>query len=117
MSVVASPDYLARHGTPAHPDDLTRLKGIGWTFCRTIGGWPVREGQRLVEVSAPPVGRASDGDAARLLALGGAGIARLAIFHIGPDIEAGRLISILDELNPGDREDIDRKSTRLNSSH
>src|SRR3546814_7203403 len=66
MAVVASPDYLARHGTPAHPDDLTRHKGIGWTFFRTIGGWPFREGQRLVEVSAPPVVRASVGDAARL---------------------------------------------------
>jgi DNA-binding transcriptional LysR family regulator len=106
MAVVASPDYLARHGTPQRPDDLVHHKGIGWTFFRTIGGWPFRSGQGTEAVSAPPIARASDGEAARLLTLGGIGIARLALFHIGPDIEAGRLVPVLEEFNPGDREDI-----------
>lgn len=30
----------------------------------------------------------------------------MALFHIGPDIEAGRLVPVLQNLNPGDREDI-----------
>lgn len=30
----------------------------------------------------------------------------LTLFHIGPDIEAGRLVPVLQNLNPGDREDI-----------
>ena len=38
--------------------------------------------------------------------LGGAGLARLALSHVGPDIEAGRLVLVLKDLNPGDREDI-----------
>jgi DNA-binding transcriptional LysR family regulator len=57
-------------------------------------------------VSPPPVARISDGEAARQLALGGVGLARLALFHIGPDIEAGRLVPLLEAFNPGDREDI-----------
>src|ERR1700688_4817591 len=40
MSVVATPEYLARSGIPANPGDLARHKGIGWTFFRTIGGAP-----------------------------------------------------------------------------
>jgi DNA-binding transcriptional LysR family regulator len=40
------------------------------------------------------------------LVLGGVGLARLSQFHIGPDIEAGRLVPVLEEFNPGDREDI-----------
>ncbi len=106
MAIVASPEYIAGHGVPNTLDDLARHKGIGWTFFRTIGGWPFRTGAATEQVSPPPVARASDGEAARLLALGGAGLARLALFHIGADIEAGRLVPVLEEFNPGDREDI-----------
>jgi DNA-binding transcriptional LysR family regulator len=106
MAVVATPEYLARSGIPVHPGDLAGHKGIGWTFARSIGGWPFRHDKTTVEMSAPPVARASDGEAARALALGGVGLARLALFHIRPDIEAGRLIPVLQDLNPGDCEDI-----------
>jgi DNA-binding transcriptional LysR family regulator len=106
MSVVASPEYLARSGTPAKPDDLAMHKGVGWTFFRTIGGWPFLNGKATVEISPPPAARASDGEAARALTLGGVGLGRLALFHIGPDIEAGRLIPVLEDFNPGDCEDI-----------
>ena len=106
MAVVGSPEYLAKSGTPTKPDDLATHKGVGWTFFRTIGGWPFLHGKATVEISPPPVARASDGEAARALALGGVGLARLALFHIGPDIEAGRLIPVLQDLNPGDCEDV-----------
>jgi DNA-binding transcriptional LysR family regulator len=120
MSVVASPEYLARRGTPAVPADLARHRGIGWTFSRTISGWPFRTGANasagadigpgaesaILLIAAPPVVRASDGEAARQLALGGAGIARLSRFHVGADVSAGRLVAVLEDFNPGDREDI-----------
>jgi DNA-binding transcriptional LysR family regulator len=106
MVIVGSPDYLARRGVPRSPDDLTQHQGIGWTFNRSIGGWPFRRGQGVVEAAPRPAARASDGEAARSLTLGGVGLARLALFHIGPDVEAGRLVPVLESLNPGDREDI-----------
>jgi DNA-binding transcriptional LysR family regulator len=106
MVVVASPAYLARHGTPSSPEDLAGHRSIGWTFVRTIGGWPFRTGKGIETVLPPPAARASDGEAVRQLALGGVGLARLALFHIGPDIEAGTLVPVLEDLNPGDREDI-----------
>lgn len=106
MAVVASPDYLARHGVPSEPPDLTRHRGIGWTFPRTMGTWPFRARDRITKTLPPASVRASDGEASRLLALGGAGLARLALFHVGPDIEAGRLVPVLEDYNPGDREDI-----------
>jgi DNA-binding transcriptional LysR family regulator len=105
-AVVAAPSYIARHGVPDTPNDLARHKGVGWTFFRMIGGWPFRSGEATESASPPPAARASDGEAARLLALGGVGLARLALFHIAPDIEAGRLVPLLEELNPGDCEDI-----------
>lgn len=106
MAIVASPTYLDRHGVPTTPGDLARHKSVGWTFTRTVSGWPLRTGDRTEATSPPPAARASDGEAARLLAIGGIGLARLALFHIGPDIEAGRLVPVLEDYNPGDREDI-----------
>jgi DNA-binding transcriptional LysR family regulator len=106
MVVVASPAYLARYGRPSSPEDLAGHRGIGWTFFRTIGGWPFHTGKGVETVLPPPAARASDGEAMRRLALGGVGLARLALFHIGPDIEAGTLVPVLENLNPGDREDI-----------
>jgi DNA-binding transcriptional LysR family regulator len=38
--------------------------------------------------------------------MGGAGIARLSRFHVGADIAAGQLVPLLEDFNPGDREDI-----------
>ena len=106
MAVVAAPTYLARFGMPASPTELLKHRGIGWTFPRSIRGWPFHRGERIEEALPRPIARASDGEAARRLALGGVGLARLALFHIGPDIEAGRLVPVLQGLNPGDREDI-----------
>ncbi len=106
MLVVAAPEYLARHGAPSRPTELAQHRGIGWTFSRTIGGWPFRDATGTVINSAPYVVRASDGEVARQLALGGAGIARLSRFHVGPDIAGGQLVPLLEDFNPGDREDI-----------
>jgi DNA-binding transcriptional LysR family regulator len=106
MVVVGAPDYLARWGAPRMPAELAGHRRIGWTFSRLIGDWPFQTEGGLQRISPPAVVRASDGEAARLLALGGAGLARLARFHVDPDIQAGRLVPVLEMLNPGDREDV-----------
>ncbi|GLR80285.1 LysR family transcriptional regulator [Azospirillum oryzae] len=106
MVVVASPAYLEQHGTPRHPGDLARHKGIGWTFPRTIGGWPLRNGDGIEEHMPPVIARASDGEAARLLALGGVGLARLARFQVDADIGSGALMPVLEDVHPGGSEDI-----------
>ncbi|GAA0641490.1 LysR family transcriptional regulator [Brevundimonas lenta] len=106
MTVVASPDYLARRGTPETLDDLAAHDLIGFNFSRSLDGWPfvTAEGQRITR---PVTGRATagDGETARGLALAGQGLARLSLFHIGPDLEAGRLVQVLEAFNPGDIEE------------
>lgn len=106
MAIVASPHYLARLKTPRSPSDLDAHRSIGWTFPRINEGWPFRNGKKIDRLLLPSVTRASDGEAARLLALGGVGLARLALFHIASDIETGRLVPVLEDYNPGDCEDI-----------
>lgn len=107
MIVVASPDYLERHGEPRTPADLTAHNRLGFGFARHIDGWPFLDGTEGITV-IPPLGNTllSDGEAMRQLVLAGHGIGRLAAFHVGPDIEAGRLVPVLETYNPGDAEPV-----------
>lgn len=105
MIIVASPDYLARRGTPETPAGLARHNQLGFCFTRHIEGWPFVDGQGG-STTLPLAGNAlvSDGEALRQLVLSGLGLARLSSFHITRDIEAGRLVPVLERYNPGDIE-------------
>ena len=106
MVIVGAPAYLKRHGTPATPDELLSHNRLGANYARAQAGWPLRhEGHDVV---APVTGnaQASDGEALRRLALAGLGLARLAAFQVSEDIAAGRLLPVLEDCNPGDKEEI-----------
>ena len=107
MVVIAAPSYLKQHGTPQTPADLSKHNMLGFCFAKQIDGWPFRDSMG-VNVSVPPVGNAlvSDGEAMQRLAIAGAGLARLARFHVDADIKAGRLTPVLEDFNPGDLEPI-----------
>ncbi len=105
MIIVGAPGYLARYGTPSTPEDLARHNCLGANYARAQPGWPLRYAGE--DISAPIIGnaQASDGEALRRLALSGLGLARLAVFQVKEDIAAGRLLPVLEDLNPGDREE------------
>jgi DNA-binding transcriptional LysR family regulator len=106
MAVVAAPDYIARHGVPRRVADLERHNRIGFNFARRFEEWPFLSGGGVATVPASGNIQVGDGETARRLALAGVGLARLAWFHIGPDIEAGRLAPLLEAHNPGDVQEI-----------
>jgi DNA-binding transcriptional LysR family regulator len=101
MLVVASKAYLRRHGAPQTPADLATHNRLGFCFARQTKGWPFLDGTGGVTTIAPH-GNAlvSDGEAMRRLALAGLGVARLAEFHVGRDIAAGRLVPLLEPYDP-----------------
>jgi DNA-binding transcriptional LysR family regulator len=104
--LVASPDYLARRGTPRRPDDLAGHDLITFNFSRQCDEWPfLIDGERAYY---PAHGRAmvGDGECATHLALAGQGITKLGIFHIVDHIRAGRLVPVLDDFNSGELETI-----------
>lgn len=106
MAVVASPAYLARRGVPQTPHDLEAHNCIAFNFARQVDEWSfVVDG---AQVSLPARGDvvAGDGETSRRLALAGQGITRLARFHVRPDIDAGRLVPLLEAYNPGDVEEV-----------
>lgn len=106
MVIVGSPAYLKRQGVPKTPGELASHNRLGFSYARAIEGWPLTESSTQVPLA--PVGnvQASDGEALRQLVLAGVGLARLAHFQVKDDLDAGHLVSVLEEHNPGDTEAI-----------
>ncbi len=106
MMLVASPDYLARHGTPMGPNDLVHHKCLRFSFRRSVDGWPFRIGGRVVQRPVEGAFFGNSGEVVRAMAVAGGGIARLGYFHAAADIAAGRLVEVLADFSAGDGEDI-----------
>ncbi len=105
--VVAAPSYIARHGQPASPADLPGHNCLGFNLRRSLDIWRFRSRDGLdLEHLADGNFRSDNGETLRQMAIGGLGIARLSEFHIGADLKAGRLVTVLDDFNSGDREPV-----------
>ncbi|UTL83131.1 LysR family transcriptional regulator [Pseudomonas putida] len=91
----ASPAYLATHGTPAHPGQLLQHTCFSFGFSSVWNTWGFVVDGQAITVPVVPKATFAQGDLLRDLALGGAGIVRLAEFHIGQDILEGRLVPLL----------------------
>jgi DNA-binding transcriptional LysR family regulator len=106
MTVVAAPTYIERNGLPTTITELERHNRLGFCYTRTVEGWPMLAGDRTTIVPVEGNVQTSDGEALRQLALAGTGLARLASFTVRRDIEAGRLVPVMENLNPGDLEEV-----------
>ncbi|MDR3066232.1 MAG: LysR family transcriptional regulator [Comamonas sp.] len=104
--IVASPEYLQRFGRPTHPDELAGHVRIGWNYPRAIPHWPFVVAGQAVTVGMGEVLRVNDGEAMANLAMAGAGLARLSLYHAWDDLHAGRLEVVLEDFNPGDLQPI-----------
>ncbi|MGA0572265.1 LysR family transcriptional regulator [Variovorax sp. VNK109] len=100
---VATPAFLKRHGTPRHPDDLSRFDCLvlssdasqtrGWAF-----RIPNEDGTSEV-IHLKPSGPldCSDGQVLHEWCLAGHGIAWRSIWEVEADIAAGKLVPVLEE--------------------
>lgn len=100
--VCASPEYLRRHGTPRTPDDLAQHNCLNFTHRTHWNTWPFTTAPRGVK-AVGSLG-ADQGDMLMQLAVHGAGVVRLAEFHIRGEIAAGRLVPILQQHQPDQAE-------------
>lgn len=104
MVVCAAPRYLARKGVPKLPSELKNHDCLTFNFRRASSGWPFREAGREQREAVSGHLQLNNGDTMREMALAGAGIARLAVFHVAADVAAGALVPLLEPFNPGDLE-------------
>ena len=106
LAIVGSPAYLARCGTPRKPADLESHQRLDFNYRRRAPDWPLRVDGRMIDMPVRGSVRASDGETLRQLAVAGAGLARLSRYHVQADIDAGRLVAVLEKYNPNDVEPI-----------
>lgn len=100
----ASPAYLTAHGAPERPADLDRHKLIARLDQVSSWGFRMADGE-AVKVEVRPDLVAPEPAVALVLAVGGAGIARLPDFIARDAIAAGLLVRILPQIQQ-DRVDV-----------
>lgn len=94
--VIASPEYLAKHGTPQSTEELAGHQCLGFTEPSSLNTWAVLDAQGNPYKISPHF-TASSGEILRSLCLSGCGIACLSDFLVDNDIAEGKLIPLLAE--------------------
>jgi len=98
MVICASPDYLARFGTPRSPADLIEHRCLDFMHWKRLVRWRLDSGDDL---ALPPSRmRSNNGQALKLAAVAGTGIVMQAEIVLADDIARGRLVRILDDYVP-----------------
>ncbi|CCJ88235.1 DNA-binding transcriptional regulator YafC [Cronobacter turicensis] len=94
--IVASPDYLARHGVPETICDLKEHICLGFTEPVSLNTWPVAcEDGQLLEIT--PGMTSNSGETLKQLCLTGNGIACLSDYMIDKEIKRGDVVELLAE--------------------
>lgn len=107
-TIVAAPSYLQRRGTPERPEDFVHHNCLGFNFSRGLSLWPFRMpgSAEWLDVQVGGNFQANNGATVRQLTLAGLGISRIGRFHVQDDIDAGRLIPLLEAYSPEDNEPV-----------
>ncbi|MBL8596800.1 MAG: LysR family transcriptional regulator [Devosia sp.] len=95
LMLVASPDYLERHGAPAAPGELTAARCLINLNMSPRNRWPLSRGGRQEVAEVEGGLQIDNGEALRVATLEGAGIAYLPTDLVRADVAAGRLVPIL----------------------
>jgi DNA-binding transcriptional LysR family regulator len=95
--VVASPQYLARRGMPALPQDLSSQEILAFPFKGFRSRWIFRSPDgAIVEAAVDPRVQISSAVGLQRCAVDGMGIALLPHWCLGADLAAGRLTRLFD---------------------
>lgn len=100
LCVVASPDYLARHGRPAHPAELKHHECLNYTGVPNNSTWLLQVEGRPAPVAVRSRLSANNGDALMAAAAAGMGIALQPDFIVAPFLAAGTVEAILESFAP-----------------
>tara|TARA_R110002124_G_scaffold1797_19_gene11636 strand:+ start:9267 stop:10181 length:915 start_codon:yes stop_codon:yes gene_type:complete len=95
--LAASPDYLARRGTPTHPSELIDHDLILYTLADNWNEFSFRRADEQVHVKVDGAVIANDGQLIVKAARDGLGILAQPTYIIEDEVDSGRLVRVLDE--------------------
>ena len=92
----ASPEYLAKHGTPLKPQDLVNHDCLVMLRSNEeLKTWHFQERDKKKSITVVPRRFSDDGEVIRRWALEGAGIALKSVLDVQADINNQRLVTVL----------------------
>jgi len=95
--VVASPEYLARHGPPLEPADLAAHNCLTFgTYGNQARGWLFTVDGQPTPIRVAGSMECNDGAVLHEWALAGHGLAWRSMWEVRDDLRAGRLVTVLD---------------------
>lgn len=95
--VVASPDYLARHGAPETPDDLVRHRIVGGTAAAAPAAWRFQRTGQESAIKLEPHFSTDENEGAIAAAAAGFGITSTSGWACRRELENGSLVRLLPE--------------------
>lgn len=102
LVLVASPAYLAQHGTPRRIEELAAHAAI--VFRLPSSGrhrpWQLRENRRGIELQPEARTLVNDGDGMAVAAVQGLGLAQLPEYMVSDALAAGQLVELLPGCRP-----------------
>jgi DNA-binding transcriptional LysR family regulator len=93
--VCATPTYLARHGTPTHPDELASHDIISYSYWSSRDEWTFEGPQEEVSVRTRSRMYANNGDTCLAAALDHQGIILQPDFLVAGPLQRGELVPLL----------------------
>ena len=96
--LVASPEYLALHGTPEQPKDLLNHPALFYQLHDILNDtWHFSDGERNHKIKPKARFAANDGDLVRRWCVAGKGVALKSSLDIANDLLAGHIVPLLHE--------------------
>lgn len=92
--ICASPDYLLRHGTPTHLDELARHRCLVHALVSATQ-FRFRQGDKIVEPTVDVSFTTNETAILRRALLSGGGIGILPTYYVSKDIQRGALVPLL----------------------
>lgn len=101
MVLCGAPSYLARHGRPRHPAELTEHNCLQITYPPLqLSDWVFDGPQGRVSVSVHGDFESNIGDVLRIAAVRGSGLILQPSYMVGEDIASGALEAVLEDYEP-----------------
>ena len=96
--LVATPHYLARHGAPESPEDLSRFRAVVFVERGSVQPWSFGSGSQVKRVSPTGVFRTSDLEQMRMGVLEHLGIAQAPAWLFAAELREGTVLRLLTPL-------------------
>ncbi|MGI1670300.1 MAG: LysR family transcriptional regulator [Neptuniibacter sp.] len=97
----ATPEYLDKHGTPGHPQELTNHNGLFYQLHDVIHDvWKFSHDETEYKIKMKGNRASNDGDLVRRWCVSGQGIAVKSCLDMSNDLLSGKVVNVMPEFKP-----------------